>query len=152
MQELSIIEAVGVLLSVCVGLLAPTVWFYKHSTSRLETDNEKIISEVKSSNKEQFTDIRGDLREFRNHFDVKISEVYVSLDAKNRELKDFLLKEIDYVRVGIDKVDQSVILTNNRSHELEKDILRLQNTLVKDYVSKRDLGLHLSRTNDRDTH
>ena len=148
MQELSLIEAVGVLLSLCFGLLAPTVWFYRHSTTRLETDNEKIISDVKASNKEQFGDLKGDLREFRNHFDTKISEVYISLDTKNRELKDFLLKEIDYLRVGIEKVDQSVILTNNRSHELEKDILRLQNTLIKDYISKRDLNLHLSRKDD----
>ena len=148
MQELSLIEAVGVLLSLCFGLLAPTIWFYRHSTTRLETDNEKIINDVKSSNKEQFGDLKGDLREFRNHFDTKISEVYISLDTKNRELKDFLLKEIDYLRVGIEKVDQSVILTNNRSHELEKDILRLQNTLIKDYISKRDLNLHLSRKDD----
>lgn len=148
MQELSLIEAVGVLLSLCFGLLAPTVWFYRHSTTRLENDNEKIINDVKASNKEQFGDLKGDLREFRNHFDTKISEVYISLDTKNRELKDFLLKEIDYLRVGIEKVDQSVILTNNRSHELEKDILRLQNTLIKDYISKRDLGLHLTRKND----
>ncbi len=151
MQELSLIEAVGVLLSLCFGLLAPTVWFYRHSTTRLETDNEKIINDVKSSNKEQFGDLKGDLREFRNHFDTKISEVYISLDTKNRELKDFLLKEIDYLRVGIEKVDQSVILTNNRSHELEKDILRLQNTLIKDYISKRDLNLHLSRKDDSTT-
>ena len=151
MQELSLIEAVGVLLSLCFGLLAPTIWFYRHSTTRLETDNEKIINDVKSSNKEQFGDLKGDLREFRNHFDTKISEVYISLDTKNRELKDFLLKEIDYLRVGIEKVDQSVILTNNRSHELEKDILRLQNTLIKDYISKRDLNLHLSRKDDSTT-
>lgn len=151
MQELSLIEAVGVLLSLCFGLLAPTVWFYRHSTTRLETDNEKIINDVKASNKEQFGDLKGDLREFRNHFDTKISEVYISLDTKNRELKDFLLKEIDYLRVGIEKVDQSVILTNNRSHELEKDILRLQNTLIKDYISKRDLNLHLSRKDDSTT-
>lgn len=150
MQDLTIIEAVGVLLTVSVGLLAPTVWFYRHNTSRLEADNEKIITEVKSSNKDQFIDLKSDLREFRIHFDSKISEVYVALDSKNRELKEFLLKEIDYVRAGLDKVDNSVILSNNRSHELEKDILRLQNTLVKDYVSKDDIPILLNRFKQSD--
>lgn len=139
MEGLPIIEAIGVLLAVCLGLIAPTVWFYKHNTSRLENENEKIIKEVKESNRDQFSDLKLDLKEFRTHFDSKISEVYLALDNKNRELKDFLLKEIDYVRNGIDKLDHSVHLTNNRSHELEKDLLKLQNTLVKEYVSKTDL-------------
>lgn len=147
MEGLPIIEAIGVLLAVCLGLIAPTVWFYKHNTSRLENENEKIITQVKESNKDQFSDLKTDLKEFRIHFDSKISEVYVALDSKNRELKDFLLKEIDYVRTGIDKVDHSVMMTNNRSHELEKDLLRLQNTLVKEYVSKSDLTMLISGNN-----
>lgn len=145
MQDFSILEAVGVLLAVSAALVGPTVWFYRHNTSRLDAENEKIINEVKSSNKDQFIDLKSDLREFRVHFDSKISEVYIALDSKNRELKEFLLKEIDYVRAGIDKVDNSVMLTNNRSHELEKDLLRLQNTIVKDYVSKDDIPHLLNR-------
>lgn len=128
-----------VLFTICTCITGPLVWFYRTSTARLEADNEKIMTKFETTNETAFKGIKDDLKDFRTHFDTKISEVYVAVDSKNRELKDFVSKELDYVKNHVQTVESKVYETRERSHEIEKDLLKLQSLIAKDYITREDM-------------
>jgi hypothetical protein len=128
-----------VLIAICTALTGPLVWFFRTNTARLEKDNEKIITKLENSNEASFKGIKDDLKDFRSHFDTKISEVYVAVESKNRELKDFVSKELDYVKNHISTVEGKIYETRERGHEIEKDLLKLQSLISKDYITREDL-------------
>lgn len=134
-----VFEIVIVLITVSATLIAPTIWFYRHNTSRIEKDNEKIVKKLEESNASAFTEIKDDLRSFRSHFDQQLSEVHRAVESKNREMRDFVAKEIQYVRDQITAIDTKIDQTRERTHEIEKDLLRLQALITKEYVTKSDL-------------
>lgn len=138
-QTLEIWQLIGGLFGVCVVITAPAIWFLRTNSARLETENEKIVTKLETSNTSSFKEIRNDLKEFRSHFDSKISEVYVAVESKNRELKDFVSKELDFIKTHVTSVEQKVYETRERSHEIEKDLLKLQSLISKDYITRDDL-------------
>lgn len=136
------------LFGVCVIITGPAIYFLRTNTTRLETENEKIVNKLETSSTSSFKDIKNDLKDFRSHFDSKISEVYVAVESKNRELKDFVSKELDFIKSHITSVEDKVYQTRERSHEIEKDLLKLQSLISKDYITRDDLYEYLrSKTN-----
>lgn len=142
-QTLELWQLVTVLFGICATILGPVIWFFRTNTGRLEVENEKIVSKLETSSTTSFKDIKNDLREFRSHFDSKISEVYVAVESKNRELKDFVSKELDFIKSHITSVEDKVYQTRERSHEIEKDLLKLQSLISKDYITRDDLYEYL---------
>jgi hypothetical protein len=138
-QPMELWQVVTVLFGICVAITGPAIWFFKTNTARLEKENDKIVNKLESSNTNAFKDIKNDLKEFRTHFDSKISEVYVAVDSKNRELKDFVSKELDYVKNHVLSVEEKVHAAREHSHGIEKDLLKLQLAIGKDYITRDDL-------------
>lgn len=138
-QPIELWQMITVLLGICGVICGPTVWFFRTNSARLEVENEKNITKLESSNATAFKDIKSDLRDFRSHFDSKISEVYVAVESKNRELKDFVSKELDYIKSHVTSIEDKVHQTRERSHELEKDLLKLQSLISRDYITREDL-------------
>lgn len=146
-QTLELWQLVTGLLGLCVIITGPAVWFLRTNTTRLETENAKIVTKIETSSTESFKDIKADLKDFRTHFDSKISEVYVAVESKNRELKDFVSKELDFIKSHITSVEDKVYATRERSHEIEKDLLKLQSLIQKDYITRDDLYEYLRSKN-----
>jgi hypothetical protein len=150
MEHFELWQIVLTLFSICGVVIAPSIWYFQHTTSKLEQDNEKIINKLENSNLDSFKGIKEDLKDFRTHFDSKISEVYIAVDNKNRELKDIMSKELEFIRVHISTIDHKLDETRERTHEIEKDLLRLQSTIGRDYITKDDLQDFIR--NRRDSH
>lgn len=138
-QTLELWQLVTVLFGICLTILGPVILFFRTNTTRLEEENAKIVTKLEASNTSSFKEVRDDLKDFRSHFDSKISEVYVAVESKNRELKDFVSKELDFIKSHITSVEEKVYETRERSHEIEKDLLKLQSLISKDYITRADL-------------
>lgn len=149
----SVMQLVLVVLSICATMAAPTIWLVRKSDENIksvevstailiekfEKSNSKLFSSAKEDNAASFKNIKDELKDFRIHFDSKISEVYVAVDTKHRELKEFVQKELDYIRTHVNDIELKIDQTRERNHEIEKDILRIQSVLGKDYITKIDL-------------
>lgn len=146
-EALELWQLITVLVGVCSAVLGPAVWFFKHNTSRIESENEKFITKFENSSTESFKSIKEDLKDFRRHFDHKISEVYVAVDSKNRELKEFVSKELDFIKEHIKSVEGRVHDYREQSHEIEKKLLKLESLLSKDYITREDLYEYLKMRN-----
>lgn len=151
------LEIFLVIITIAGTMIGPTIWAVRstmrkaeeHTKSvetntttlieKFEKSNSTLFSSAKQDNAESFKTIKDELKDFRIHFDSKISEVYVAVDTKHRELKDFVQKELDYIRTHIGDIEFKIDQTRERSHEIEKDLLRLQTTLGKDYITKGEL-------------
>lgn len=136
---MELFQILAVLLGVSGALIAPTIWFYRHSIKRSDEENKAIISKLESTNTAAFTEIKKDLKDFRNHFDYQLNTVHQSVDTRNREMKEFVAKELEYFRNYITNIERKIEQTRERSHEIEKDLLRLENTIQRDYITKSDL-------------
>jgi uncharacterized coiled-coil DUF342 family protein len=143
MESISLLEIFVALLAISGTIVGSTIWFLKWQSAKIQTDNEKIIVELKNNNLISFNSLKDDLRDFRSHFDTRISDVYTSVDSKNREMKEFISKELDYIRGHVDSIENKLAKTSEHSHEIEKEILRLQTTIGKDYITREDLKDYL---------
>jgi uncharacterized coiled-coil DUF342 family protein len=149
-MDITFIELLVGLFAICTALVGSTIWFLKWYSGKVATDNEKIIFEIKNNNMLTFTSLKDDLKEFRSHFDTRIGDVYSAVDSKNRELKDFVSKELDYIRSHVDTIEGKITQTRDHTHELEKEILRVQSTIGKDYITKDDLRDYLKSRRESD--
>lgn len=149
-MDITFIELLVGLFAICTALVGSTIWFLKWYSGKVATDNEKIIFEIKNNNMLTFTSLKDDLKEFRSHFDTRIGDVYSAVDSKNRELKDFVSKELDYIRSHVDTIEGKITQTREHTHELEKEILRVQSTIGKDYITKDDLRDYLKSRRESD--
>lgn len=132
-------QLIGALLVVSGAIIAPTVWYFQHNTARLEAENEKIVTKLENTNAISFKSLKEDLKDFREHFDSKISEVYISMDSRNREVKEFVSHELGQVKRVVNDIDAKLDQTRERSHEIEKDLLRLENKISQDYITRDQL-------------
>lgn len=139
MEALTIWETIGLFLSVASVLIGPTIWFYRNSITSLERENKSVLSKLEENNKVAFKSFRDDLKEHRHHFDAKFSEIYTTVDSKNRELRDVITKDLDYIRNHIVNVETKIEDTRERNHGVEKELLRLQVKIGKDYITKEEL-------------
>jgi uncharacterized coiled-coil DUF342 family protein len=149
-MDITFIELLVGLFAICTALVGSTIWFLKWYSGKVATDNEKIIFEIKNNNMLTFTSLKDDLKEFRSHFNTRIGDVYSAVDSKNRELKDFVSKELDYIRSHVDTIEGKITQTRDHTHELEKEILRVQSTIGKDYITKDDLRDYLKSRRESD--
>lgn len=146
-EALELWQLVTVLVSVCGVILGPAVWFFKTNTTRIESENEKFITKFENSSTQSFKDLKEDLKDFRRHLDSKISEVYVAVDSKNRELKEFVSKELDFIKQHIQQVEGRVHDYREQSHDIEKKLLKLESLLSKDYITREDLYEYIKLKN-----
>lgn len=144
-MDFQFFQILAVLLGVSGALIAPTIWFYRHNTSRIENDSKSVIEKLEQNNSKAYSAIRTDLKDFRTHFDLQLNEVQRSVDARNREMKDFVSKELEHVRNHITSIELKVDQTRERNHEIEKDLLRLENVIGKDYITKDHLKTYFPR-------
>lgn len=149
-MDITFIELLVGLFAICTALVGSTIWFLKWYSGKVATDNEKIIFEIKNNNMLTFTSLKDDLKEFRSHFDTRIGDVYSAVDSKNRELKEFVSKELDYIRSHVDTIEGKITQTREHTHELEKEMLRIQSTIGKDYITRDDLREYLKSRRESD--
>lgn len=124
-------------LSVSSVILAPAIWFTRHQASK----TEEMIKSITESQTTATDRTRADLREFRDHFDMRISEIYNSIDTKNRELREYINTEMTYVKNLISDLEVKIDLTREKNHELEKEFMRMRTDVHKEFVSKEQFDI-----------
>lgn len=137
--ENDIWQLIGALLAVSGVIVAPTIWYFQHNTSRIESENERNVTKLERTNTISFQSLKEDVKDFREHFDSKISEVYISMDSRNREVKEFVSQELAQVKRAIGDIDVKLDQTRERGHEIEKDLLRLERRISQDYITRDQL-------------
>lgn len=144
---LEIWQVLGIIFTVCTTLVAPAIWYAKTQASRTQESTERLIESLHKSTKDMVDSVvatqernaketREDLKEFREHFDKRISEIYNSIDTKNKELREFITTEINYIKALINELDKKIEITREKNHELEKELMRIQNDNQKTFVTK----------------
>lgn len=149
MEHMQFWQILVVLISIAGAMVAPTIWFYRHNNTRIEADSKAMVAKLEQANAQAFSNIRDDLKDFRGHFDARFGEVYIAVDSKNREMKELMTKELEFIRKHISGIENKIEDTRERSHTLEKDLLRLQATLGKDYITRDDLQHFILSHSDR---
>jgi chromosome segregation ATPase len=128
METTSVWEIALALIAIGGALIAPTVWFYRTSLAKIEVQNERLGEKVST-----------EIRDLRSHFDNKLSSVYLMVEERQKEMRVFVSTEMNEVKTNISNIDKKIDDTRERSHELEKDLLRLKHQIGKDYITKSDL-------------
>lgn len=142
------------LLSVASVLIGPSVWYLRFNSNKNDEKNKELIKSIQEKHdksleriektqSDSIVSIKSDLKEFRTHLDTRFSEVYNTVDAKMREIREQLVKEMDYLKKHIGSLEQRVESQNEKSHQIEKQILMLENVLSKEYITKEQLEMIL---------
>jgi len=146
-EQLEIWQIVSIIFGMCFTLVAPAIWYSRTQSTKTQQSAEKMVVALKESTKEMInsivttqdkssTEARQDLKEFREHFDKRIGEIYGAIDTKNKELRDFIFGEINLIKVLITDLERKIDSTREKSHELEKQMMKLQNENQKNFVTK----------------
>jgi len=146
-EQLEIWQIVSIIFGMCFTLVAPAIWYSRTQSTKTQQSAEKMVVALKESTKEMInsivttqektsTEARQDLKEFREHFDKRIGEIYAAIDTKNKELRDFIFGEINLIKVLITDLERKIDITREKSHELEKQMMKLQNENQKNFVTK----------------
>lgn len=150
------IELLIALFTVSGLILGPTIWMFRQSMSSVSTKMSQHQLETTTKTNE----LTAALKEFRDHFDSKItdvhmlmdrkiSEMYLNVDIKNRDLKEWFSRELESVLNMTASIERKIDSTKEHTHQVEKDLLRLQGEVGKDYITKTDLE-RLLRTKSED--
>lgn len=142
MDIVDMIKFAGVLLGAASVLVAPIVFYMKATTTKNEKTLEDSIQKLEKNQLSNNDWLRSELKEFRYNLDNRFSDVHTVVENKNKELKDFLHSEISFVRNTIQDVSFRVDGVKEKNHEIEKSLLRLQNEISREYISKDQL-MHL---------
>jgi CRISPR/Cas system-associated endonuclease Cas3-HD len=146
-EQLEIWQIISVIFGMCAMLVAPAIWYSRTQSIKTQDGAEKMVKALRDSTKEMIESIsstqekssketREDLKEFRAHFDKRISEIYTSIDTKNKELRYFITAEINLIKTLINDLERKIDMTREKSHELEKEMMRIQNENQKNFISK----------------
>lgn len=146
-EQLELWQIVSIIFGMCFTLVAPALWYSRTQSNKTQEYSEKMVSALKDSTKEMVMSIvttqqktsleaREDLKDFRAHFDKRIGEIYSSIDTKNKELRDFIFGEINLIKVLISDLEKKIDITREKSHELEKQMMKIQNENQKNFISK----------------
>jgi peptidoglycan hydrolase CwlO-like protein len=133
------------LFAVCSAILAPTLWYFRSTINRL--DAKDMAS--KSEHNQSLTNLWNELKSFRDHFDNKISDTHSVVDSKNKELKELVSSEIEFVLKNVSEIERKLDSNKEHSHQIEKDLLRLQAKVGKDYITKEDLEFIMKRYTEK---
>lgn len=151
-MNLELWELVVSMLAIVVTISGLIGYFFKRYLEKSESNNnasnETLRKETKGFKDDTYSlmeTLRADLKDFRKHFDTSVTQVYASIDMKNKELRDFVSKELEFIRNHITAIESKIDSTRERSHEIEKDLLRLQSSIGKDYITKEDLENYMLR-------
>lgn len=142
------------LLGTAATLIGPSVYYLRFNSNKNDQKNKELISEIQSrhdkalerievNQKEFNVSIRADLKEFRIHLDGRFTEVYTTVETKLRELREQLSKEMDYIKNHVTKLEAGLETQSEKAHRIEKEILKLENILSKEYITKDQLDMIL---------
>lgn len=142
------------LLGTAATLIGPSVYYLRFNSNKNDQKNKELISEIQSrhdkalerieNNQKEFNvSIRADLKEFRIHLDGRFTEVYTTVETKLRELREQLSKEMDYIKNHVTKLEAGLETQSEKAHRIEKEILKLENLLSKEYITKDQLDMIL---------
>lgn len=153
-EQLALWQTISVILGVSAVIVAPSIWYTRKQaeknekeTEKLESDVQKLVDAMKEStektveaminrHEQSSKETRADLKEFREHFDKRIGEIYSSIDTKNKELREFITNEILFIKNLINELERKIDVTREKNHELEKELMRIQNDTQKNFVTK----------------
>lgn len=155
-MNLELWELVGALMAMLIVMSGLAMFFFKKYLDRSEAiqkrENQEFKDAAKADTREfredtltLFESVKSELKDFRKHFDASVTQIYLSIDTKNKELRDLVSKELEYFRNHISSIESKMDVTRERSHEIEKDLLRLQSSIGKDYITKDDLEAYMLR-------
>lgn len=142
------------LLGTAATLIGPSVYYLRFNSNKNDQKNKELISEIQSrhdkalerieNNQKEFNvSIRADLKEFRIHLDGRFTEVYTTVETKLKELREQLSKEMDYIKNHVTKLEAGLETQSEKAHRIEKEILKLENLLSKEYITKDQLDMIL---------
>lgn len=154
MMDAEFLKLIISLLTVASILIGPSVYYLRFNSNKNDQKNKELITEIQTrhdkalerieKNQSEFNiSMRADLKEFRIHLDGRFTEVYNTVDVKMRELREQLSKEMEYIKSHVSKLDSNLESQNEKAHRIEKDILRLENILSKEYITKEQLDMIL---------
>jgi len=146
-EQLELWQIFSIIFGICFTLVSPAIWYSRTQSNKTQESSEKMVDALKESTKEMIVSIvttqektsfeaREDLKDFRVHFDKRIGEIYSSIDTKNKELRDFIFNEINLIKVLISDLEKKIDTTREKSHELEKQMMKLQNENQKNFMTK----------------
>lgn len=147
MSDLSVWQIVFVFLSVSGVILAPSIWFVKYQVQKTDRQTAALVESLNHTQEKASKETRDDLRDFRLHFDKRITEVYTSIDTKNKELREYIQTELGYIKNLISDIEVKLDITREKGHELEKELMRVQNDIQKRFVSKDHLDAMIKMQN-----
>lgn len=153
-MDAEFIKIMVALLGTAATLIGPSVYYLRFNSNKNDQKNKELISEIQSrhdkalerieNNQKEFNvSIRADLKEFRIHLDGRFTEVYTTVETKLRELREQLSKEMDYIKNHVTKLEAGLETQSEKAHRIEKEILKLENLLSKEYITKDQLDMIL---------
>ncbi len=153
-MDAEFIKIMVALLGTAATLIGPSVYYLRFNSNKNDQKNKELISEIQSrhdkalerieNNQKEFNvSIRADLKEFRIHLDGRFTEVYTTVETKLRELREQLSKEMDYIKNHVTKLEAGLESQSEKAHRIEKEILKLENLLSKEYITKDQLDMIL---------
>ncbi len=108
---------------------------------------EKTLDRIEKQQSDSITSIKMDFKEFRTHLDTRFADVMDTVDTKVGALENRIGKDLDALKTHYKSIELRIESHNEKSHTIEKDILRMQNTLSKDYITKAQLEMILELKN-----
>ncbi|MDX1532748.1 MAG: hypothetical protein R3230_00920 [Nitrosopumilaceae archaeon] len=154
MTGLEIWQIMAIMVTISGILVGPAIWYSRNQSNKNEQKIDQIVISfteamdkssdktddlVKSimvTNEKNSREHREDLKEFRKHFDEKIGEIFSSIDTKNKELREYINSELLYIKNLINDLDTKIDMTREKGHELEKKLMRVENDVQKNFVSR----------------
>lgn len=153
-MDAELIKIMAVLLTMAGILIGPSVYYLRFNSNKNDQKNaamfesmtakhEKALEKIDSNQRESNISIKSDLKDFRTHFDSRFVEVSTTFDAKLKELKEQISKELEYSKQHISALSNKLDNNNEKAHSIEKDLLRLENVLGREYITKEQLEMIL---------
>lgn len=153
-MDAEFIKIMVALIGTAATLIGPSVYYLRFNSNKNDQKNKELISEIQTrhdkalerieNNQKEFNvSIRADLKEFRIHLDGRFTEVYTTVETKLRELREQLSKEMDYIKNHVTKLEAGLETQSEKAHRIEKEILKLENLLSKEYITKDQLDMIL---------
>ena len=153
-MDTEFLKIMAALLSIAATLIGPSIFYLRFNSNKNDQKNKEMINEIQSRNDKTLErleknqndfnlSMRADLKEFRIHLDGRFTEVYTTVDTKLRELRDQLAKEMDYIKNHVAKLENGLETQSEKAHRIEKEILKLENLLSKEYITKDQLDMIL---------
>lgn len=159
-MDAELVKILAVLLTMATILIGPSVYYLRFNANKneqknsamfesMQKTNEKAFEKIENSQRESNNSIKSDLKEFRTHLESRFSEVHTTVDVKIKELKEQISKELEYSKLHISTITSKVDSNSEKAHNIEKDLLRLENILSKEYITKEQLEMILQLNNKK---